>query len=228
MIKIKVIGMGGIGSYLIEPLARYLSFSKDPCELTMIDGDVYEEKNRDRQKFSKYENKAMETFDQISKEFPKIHFKFKPEYITESNVISAIREKDVLFLCVDNHATRKLVSNRCSDLNDVTLISGGNDHVDGNVICYLRKNGKDITRSLVDLHPEIANPTDENPGNTNSSKKDGCQIEVETNPQLLFTNLAIASTMLNCYRRCELNNVDFHQIYVDINLMKSRTSPNTI
>ena len=50
--KIKVVGAGGIGSYLIEPLSRYLSYCKDSCEITVIDGDLYEDKNLQRQKFS--------------------------------------------------------------------------------------------------------------------------------------------------------------------------------
>ena len=222
--KIKVIGVGGIGSYLIEPLARYLNHSDDNCEITLIDGDSYEERNRERQRFSVLANKAKQTVTQYKNDFPKIHFRFKEEYVTDENVVTTVREGDTVFLCVDNHATRKLVSDRCGELDNVTLISGGNDLTDGNVVCYLRKDGKDATRSLTDLHPRIADPQDTNPGEAIRSRS-GCQQQTADSPQLLFTNLAIASMMLNCYRKCEQEKVNFHQVYVDIETLKSRPSP---
>ena len=226
--KIKIIGAGGIGCYLVEPLARYLSFSEDNVEITVIDGDSYEEKNRERQKFSECNNKAEETVERYKKEFPRIHFRSKAEYIVPENVISTIRENDTVLLCVDNHSTRKLVSERCSELKNVTLISGGNDYTDGNVICYIRKDGKDITRSPVALHDKIANPTDKNPGTYSEAERSGCQQQTEQNPQLLFTNVAIASMMLNCYRKCENDKVNFHQIYVDIDSLRTRPSPDNL
>lgn len=224
--KIKVIGAGGIGCYLIEPLSRYLSYSEDNCEITIIDGDSYEERNRERQQFANCRNKAEETVSRHKLEFPKIHFRSKNEYITDDNVVTNVREGDVVFLCVDNHATRKTVSERCSELDDVTLISGGNDYTDGNVICYLRKNGEDSTKSLTDLYPKIANPEDKNPGDLADAHRLGCQIEAQQSPQLLFANLAIASMMLNCYRKCEQEKVNFHQVYVDIDTLCSRPSPD--
>lgn len=223
--KIKIIGAGGIGCYLVEPLARYLSFCGDECEITVIDGDKYEERNKERQRFSEHGNKAEHTVNLLKNEFPKIYFKFKPVFITQDNVVSSIREEDIVFMCVDNHSTRKIVSERCSELDNVSLISGGNDFTDGNVIVYLRKDGQDITRSPVDLHPKIANPDDKNPGDLDESNRQGCQRETEANPQLLFMNLAVASTMLNCYRKCEQNDVNFHQVYIDIDSLRSRPSP---
>ena len=225
--KIKVVGAGGIGSYLIEPLSRYLSYCKDSCEITVIDGDLYEDKNLQRQKFSlsqKGESKSKATVNQYKDEFEKIHFKHKSEYLTEDNIISLIREDDVIFLCVDNHATRKLVSDRCDQLKNVALISGGNDYTDGHVICYIRKDGKNLTKSLTELDSKIANPEDKNPAEVNEARE-GCQQIVESQPQLLFMNLAIASMMLNCYRKFELDEIKFHQVYVDINTMRSRPSP---
>jgi molybdopterin/thiamine biosynthesis adenylyltransferase len=222
--KIKIIGAGGIGSYIIEPLARYLSCSQDNCEITVIDGDSYEERNRERQRFSCFENKAETTVSQYKSEFPKIHFRSKKEYITEDNVISNVREGDIVFLCVDNHSTRKTVSDRCGELDNVTLISGGNEYTDGNVICYIRKDGKDVTKSLTDLHPKIAKPDDQNPGDL-LSQNNGCQREAQSQPQLLFTNFAIASMMLNCYRKCEQGTFKHHQVYVDIETLRSRPSP---
>lgn len=213
--KIKVIGTGGIGTYLLEPLSRYLSYVDDYCEITAVDGDTYEERNRERQRFTDIGNKAEETVRLLKASFPKIHFRAKPEYITEDNIITTIREGDIVFLCVDNHATRKIVSERCAELDNVLLISGGNNYTDGDVIIYHRKNGKDMTPPLHKL-PEIANHKDKNPGEFTDAERQGCQQEARTNPQLLFMNLDIASLMLSCYYAHEQGKLDCQRVYSDI------------
>ena len=226
--KIKIIGAGGIGGHLIEPLARYLSYGEDNVEITVFDGDQFEERNKERQRFSACENKAEHTVAQLKEQFPRIHFRAKGEYLTEDNIITSIRESDIVFLCVDNHATRKLVSDRCEELDNVTLVSGGNDYTDGNVILYVRKNGKDITKSPTALHPKIANPDDKNPGSLTDEERQGCQEEARTNPQLLFTNLAVASAMCNAFYALEQGKAKFHQVYVDILQQRMRPSPDNI
>lgn len=224
--KIKVVGAGGIGCHLLEPLSRYLSYVEDDCEITVIDGDKFEDRNKDRQRFTSCENKAEHTVSKLKKDFPKVHFRSKPEYLTNDNVISLIRESDTIFLCVDNHNTRKLVSDRCEELENVTLISGGNDFTDGNVILYKRVDGNDVGRSPTKLYSKIANPEDKNPGTLTDNERQGCQQEAVANPQLLFMNLAIASTMLNCYYANEQGKADFEQVYVDILTQRSRPTPD--
>jgi molybdopterin/thiamine biosynthesis adenylyltransferase len=213
--KIKVIGSGGIGSHLLEPLVRYLSYKEDYCEVTVFDGDDFEERNRERQRFAECANKAEETVRDLKVKFPKVHLRAKKEYITESNIITSIRENDVVFLCVDNHATRKLVSERCSELDEVLLISGGNDFTDGDVLVYQRQRGRDLTPPLTAL-PEIAKPNDKNPGNFTDEERLGCQREAENNPQLLFMNLDIASCMLGCYYASEQGRLKFKRVFSDI------------
>lgn len=223
--KIKVIGAGGIGSHLIEPLARYLSYGDDYVEITVIDGDKFEDRNRQRQRFEACSNKADETVTLLRKQFPKVYFRSKPEYVTKDNVIMNIREDDCVFLCVDNHAARKVVSDRCQELDNVVLISGGNDYTDGNIAIYVRKNGKDVSRPLTALYKSIANPTDKNPGDFTAQDRAGCEQEAQTHPQLLFMNLAVASAMLNCYYAHEQGKVNYEQIYIDILTGRSRPTP---
>lgn len=223
--KVKVIGLGGIGSYLVEPLARYLSYSGDQIEMTLVDGDSYEEKNRNRQQFDRLDKKAAVSAEMLQKKFPKIHFRSKSEYVTEDNIVGLVRETDNVFLCVDNHKTRKIVSDRCEELDNVTLISGGNDYTDGNVIYYNRVDGEDITKSPTELYKEIANPQDKNPGELTEEQRQGCARETETSPQLLFTNLAIASSMCNVFYAHEQGKAKFEQVYLDIVTQKMRPTP---
>jgi molybdopterin/thiamine biosynthesis adenylyltransferase len=221
--RIKVVGLGGIGSHLVEPLAKYLEHTDAIVEITLIDGDVYENKNRSRQRVPKLGNKASVTVENLRPQFAKVTLTAVPEYVTEDNALQTIREKDVVFLCVDNHATRKVVSDRCKELDDVVLISGGNDLTDGNVIYYRRTDGEDVTRAPTELFQEIAAPEDFVPGTAGSQ---GCERQMESSPQLLCTNLAAASHMLNLYYGHEQGTVEgVEQVYFDIRTHRSRPSP---
>jgi len=201
---------------LIEPLVRFLSFGEDYAEITVIDGDEFEERNRERQRFEEPENKAKHTVRLMRHQFPKVHFRAKGEFLTNDNIVTNIREKDVVFLGVDNHASRKLVSDRCEELDDVVLISGGNDYTDGNVMLFVRKNGKSKGRPPTKMFSKIANPEDKNPGEFTDAERQSCQQEATTNPQLLFTNLSAASVMLNVFYAHEQGKANFEQVYFDI------------
>ena len=215
--KYKVIGAGGIGSHVVEPLARYLSYTDYYCEVMIIDGDSFEERNRQRQRFGAVGiNKAIATVDSLRDKFPKVHFRAKDAYLTGDNIISLIRENDIVFLGVDNHATRKLVSDRCCELEDVLLLSGGNGLTDGDVLIHFRKSGIDVTPPITVTAPEIAQPQDKNPGEFTQADRQGCQEAALVNPQLLFMNLDIACTMLNCYYAYEQGKLDCKRVFLDI------------
>ncbi len=206
-----MIGIGGVGCALLSTLARFLNFSDKEVEITLIDGDDFEIKNQYRQSFNKLGNKAEITAERLEKEFTKIYFRSKARYVTEETVGSLIREGDIIFLCVDNHATRKVVSDYCGELSDMVLISGGNDWIDGNVQVYLRKNGEDVTLPLTnDYHPEIQNPRDKNPGEA------GCGELAESKPQLLIMNNAIAAAMLNSFYVWFTGKLKYDEVYIDI------------
>jgi hypothetical protein len=125
-------------------------------------------------------------------------------YVNESNIAALLRGglHHVILLCVDNHATRKLVNDHCATLPDVCLISGGNDPAGpdndgrilrgsfGNCQVYIRRGGRDETPSLTRFHPEIENPRDRIPN------AQSCVEAVLSTPQILFANLQVATCML--------------------------------
>lgn len=227
--KIKVIGVGGIGSWLVDPLAQYLCFAKESSEVTIIDGDKYEERNKTRQKFRALGNKAVSTVERLREEFPpSVHFRSRDEYLTGDNIISAIREDDIVFSCVDNKATRKLISERCQELNNVVLICGGNEIEDGDVIYYCRRNKVDITRSPADLYKSIANPDDVNPGVMTETQREGCEAAAQTNPQIIQTNLMVATVMLWVLRHHDEDTANFNQVFFDGRTMRMRPDPEPV
>lgn len=201
----KVIGLGGVGSIVARYGSVFLASLHQNARMVLIDGDKFEPSNASRMIFGDYGNKAAVVLAEIRPRLKhgNLTLMALEEYITPKNVKRMINDGDIIILCVDNHATRKLVNDRCAKLKNICLISGGNDGVGkdssgsvrrgtyGNVQLYVRKNGQDLSPSLSAYHPEIAKPADKLPGDLN------CTELVVSKPQILFANLAVASAMLN-------------------------------
>ncbi|TLZ80923.1 MAG: hypothetical protein E6J70_02275 [Deltaproteobacteria bacterium] len=203
MRRIDLIGCGGIGGHVARNLCRFLHSERRAVHVVVVDGDAYEERNRSRMSFTAPENKALLLGRELAAEFGDVlTIEPVPEYVTAANLASLIRDGDLVFLAVDNHATRRLVDGWCAGLGDVTLISGGNDGIEdgqdgtyGNVQVVRRAEGRALTSTLGRFHPEIREP--------------GA-------PQLLFTNLAVASAMLNAFYGLLRAAAAYEEVYVDI------------
>ena len=223
--RIRVVGIGGIGSSLVSFLARYL-WSQDArsldIALDLIDGDHYELKNKERMLFpmsqgfvSKPVAKAME----LSREFgDRLLVRPIPEYVSQQNVDTLVRQNDIVFLAVDNYRTRKLVSDHCQQLTDVLLFSGGNDGVEngqggtsGNIQIYERVKGKGLVNPITRFHPEIASPDDKAPFELSCE-----ELAQNSAPQLLFTNLAVASALCNAFYSWLHGRLEYEEAYLDI------------
>jgi molybdopterin/thiamine biosynthesis adenylyltransferase len=222
MLEIKAIGIGGIGCALLPFLCRYLQYSEARARLTLIDGDRFERSNAARQSFSRLGNKAEVKSLELAQEYEVLSFRAVPEYVTEANVGRLIGAGEVVFLMVDNHASRNLVSRHAATLPDLMLISGGNDYEDGNVQIYVRQGGQDFTPSLTRYHPEIANPQDQNPAVMSCE-----ELMAAGAPQLLFANLMVASLMLNAFYAIRQGRLNYSEVYLDIlqNLSRAVTRP---
>lgn len=226
----KVIGCGGIGGALIPHLARFNWYQYSTnSQLWLVDGDIFEDRNRSRQAFRDRGNKAEATAMNLRMDFPEMPIKSIPYYVTSSNISDIIKENDIVFSCVDNHDSRRLLSKHCRDLSDVLLISGGNETLDGNIQVYRRRGGQDLTLPLdSSFHPEIISPADRNPGDH------GCGIDATATPQLLFMNLMIASLMLNAYyaiKHLDTDQANYDEVYASMTDNNTRpvyrTNPTT-
>lgn len=202
---VRIIGLGGVGSIVARYGAVFLASLNQDASLFLIDGDKFEPSNASRMLFGRHGNKAKVVRQELLPRFKhsKLGIAAVDEYVTQQNIKHLITDRNIVFLCVDNHVTRKLVNDHCKTLKNICLISGGNDGVGkdssgkvrrgtyGNVQVYVRKHGKDLTPSLTQYHPEIADPKDKHPADLN------CTELVVSKPQILFSNLAVASAMLN-------------------------------
>lgn len=218
-LDIVIVGLGGVGSILIERLCRFLNYSTDlSANILLVDGDSYEAKNYERQEFIRIGNKADIKASELQMRFSKLCIDSFQEYVTPENISSIIKENNIVFMCVDNHKTRMIVSNYCKQLKDVILISGGNELTDGNVQLYVRKDSKDLTPDLCKYHPEIANPEDKLPNEMS------CEELSQSDPQLYFTNLGVATIMSwTFYNAVVKESYERSEIYFDILTMNSNS-----
>jgi molybdopterin/thiamine biosynthesis adenylyltransferase len=202
-----------------EGVARFLGSTRLCPALYLIDGDAYEPRNRERVRVEAYENKAVAKARELARASDgRPAILPVAAYVTRRNAGRLLGEGDVVFACVDNHASRKVVGDRCRRLENAVVISGGNDGVEagrtgtgGNVQVYVRRDGRDVTNPLTRYHPEIARPRDRPP------RGPGCD-EAPATPQLLFTNLTVAAAMLATFHAWLTETLDYEEIYLDIAL----------
>jgi molybdopterin/thiamine biosynthesis adenylyltransferase len=211
--RVVLVGCGGIGSQLAGPLTRYLASRPEPRPLlVLVDGDAFEAGNLSRQACTAGDlgvNKA-EALARVARSVG-LAVQVVPEYVGGANVGHLVREGDLVLLAVDNHPARALVDRHVAALRDATLISGGNDETDGNVQLVRRRDGWSVDGHLLEIHPEIGEADgDPEPG------ADGCLARMDERPQLLATNLMVASAMLSClWQLSETGSVPYSEVYLD-------------
>ncbi|HEX6813631.1 MAG TPA: ThiF family adenylyltransferase [Planctomycetota bacterium] len=224
-LAVTMIGLGGVGGIAARHLAVFLASLECPTRLVLVDGDRFEPHNRTRMMFGREGNKAEVVRDELRERHAGTGLAVLavPEYVGPANVERLIENGDHVVLAVDNHATRKVVSDRCRALADVVLVSGGNDGVGvdrdgkyrlgtyGTVQAFVRHSGRDQTPSLCRWHPEIAEPADTVP-----EPDRGCLAAATSRPQLLFANLQVASSVCSTLFLQLCGNLPYAEVAFDI------------
>lgn len=218
---LNIIGLGGIGSWLFRAIAPIIYGDKSrQWRLQLVDGDHYEAKNLSRQLFATSalnQNKAEANVSWLREQFGEVDHVLpmsQSSYVTPETLPDIIGERSTTLLCVDNHVTRKQVSDFTETLKDATLISGGNDIIDGNVQVMLRRRGRALTPTLRRWHPEIASPTDKHPSYISCA-----ELAASGDVQTIAANLFAASLMLNTFYRLQFAPkapVKENEFYFDI------------
>lgn len=212
-----LVGLGGIGAQVLRLLVPFVHSRSAQATVVAADGDVFEHANRGRMLFDRPGPKAEVLCEELADYYGEgVNLVPVCEYITADNVGDLIGEGEVVFCQPDNHATRRIIEQRCGTLDDVVLISGGNDGVEagstgtyGNVQIYLRRNGQDLTNTISRFHPEIANPSDHLPTEV------GCGAAAVSAPQLLFTNATVAAAMVCAFYALLSDALDYEELYFD-------------
>ncbi|MGD0088294.1 MAG: ThiF family adenylyltransferase [Planctomycetota bacterium] len=209
---IVVIGLGGIGTWFVTPFARFLHEQRFGGELVMADGDTFSALNAHRQDMEATDlgkHKAAALAERLSRTMPGLHIRTFTEYVTADNAAQVVKEKSLAIVAVDNHPARATVARHAASLNDVCVLSAGNEKYDGNVHVYLRRAGKDLCTSLLERHPEIAK------SRSGDRATLGCdELITLGQPQLLVTNFLAATALL----------VAFHALWDRDALRRSRVN----
>lgn len=223
---IKIIGLGGVGSIVARYMSIFAAAQNVPCKLVFVDGDQFEPKNSSRMFFGDYGNKAEVVRKELLSRFEDSQMAIisVPKYVTNENVGELIKDGDRVILCLDNHTSRRLVNQHCMSLNNVVLISGGNQGIEpkkghrgtyGNVQIYVRKDGKDVTPDLEKFHPEIRTPADKHPEDVS------CTEALESTPQLIWANLATASHICNTLYLYLCGELPYSEMCYDLSVGKA-------
>ena len=110
--KVAVIGCGGLGGHLIDQLVRIGIGS-----IRVVDGDVFEETNLNRQLFSEVPllgySKAKAAADRILRVNPSVQAEAVAEFLEEENAAQIISGCDAVLDGLDNVESRLILSTAC-------------------------------------------------------------------------------------------------------------------
>ena len=120
--KVCVGGCGGLGGYIIEIMARI-----GVGELVVIDGDVFEESNLNRQLLSTVstlgKSKAEAAAERVAQINPDVKVKVVKEFITENSCREILLGCDVAADAFDNIRSKKVLEKSCEE-SGIPMVHG--------------------------------------------------------------------------------------------------------
>lgn len=120
--KVLVLGCGGLGGYITEYLSR-----AGVGELTVVDGDVFEESNLNRQLLSTSENigqkKALAAAERVRAIDPSIVITPVCEFLTKENASALMADADLVIDALDNVPSRLILEDAAAEAG-LTIIHG--------------------------------------------------------------------------------------------------------
>jgi molybdopterin/thiamine biosynthesis adenylyltransferase len=187
--RIVFIGVGGIGSWLVEPVLRY--FYTVCSNVLFVDGDFVEGKNLARQSFTRGEvraGKAASICMRMRVMFPNHTLNGSGTFVRANNVAAYVAEGDLVLLSPDNHEVRRIVSDEAMKRRDIVVITSGNELYDGSCHAYVKARGIELSRDFKTRHPKEVDL----PG-----ERAGCAELIDKGAvQLIAVNFMIAAMAL--------------------------------
>ena len=112
--RVLVVGCGGLGGHIIDQLARI-----GIGHLRVVDGDVFEETNLNRQLLSCVPllgvGKAKAAAEHIARVNPEISVEAVEAFLTKDNARQLVAGCDVVIDALDNIPSRKILAAACAD-----------------------------------------------------------------------------------------------------------------
>jgi molybdopterin/thiamine biosynthesis adenylyltransferase len=211
---IDLIGVGGIGTALAEPLARLLMYILDkPKLLTLWDGDTVEDKNLQRQNFTLDEvgkSKVFPTQERLERilDNSEVTLGTCKFYVNESIYTKALSKREgstLVITSVDNVKTRSDIMKAIrSSGKDVVMVSPGNGLDDGQVITWAGIQGIEYGICRLDFDEDYINPPDLIPNS--------CTKAYASTPQLITANVMAASVTIQLLHRLFTEGEFFEEV----------------
>ena len=180
-----IIGAGGVASYLLPVLLK----SFRPEQLTIIDKDVLEERNLDRQMFRHDDigrPKARALLDNQMIDNTEPHMSSLIEWFSDSTEIPDTI--DCIICCADNHEARHAAIHRAKMIGVMAYI-GGNEYLDSQAFAF-NPSWTGTPKDPLVRYPNIATDHEGSPFR--------CTGEAQiASPQLAIANLACAAKLLH-------------------------------
>jgi hypothetical protein len=199
--RIAVVGCGGIGDFLVEPMVRFLEYTPQledvAIEVYLLDPDKAEERNLERQATVKSigRNKALALAERVDLAIhPKrVHVTGLPIAVSPKQGMRTLKELFwddgiIVMGCVDEHVSRVYIQELMANLRSGIFICGGNDFHDGQVQLWTKHRGKESAQ-IHKVHPEMTLTSGRFPD------EPSCQVGAEKHPQLIWANMACALAM---------------------------------
>jgi len=188
-----LVGAGGTGSHLVGPLVQLMRYHPEGTnDITIIDGDSYEDSNAIRQVFDTEalgENKARATAKRLGSDSIRTISQFVNQEKFSDILANTVEKTDsfLVITAVDNHATRNAIIKAVDEgYENFVLISPGNAYDAGQVVLYIVEEGERKTAHPFDKYADMADPEDAIPGDG------GCSQAVASTPQLITANMGAA------------------------------------
>lgn len=191
---IYIVGLGGIGSFLLNLIDKNEFLFPYDTKINLIDGDKLEKKNLSRQLFNKFGIGKFKT-DLLASQYKHRNLVSVPEYIDDSFQFS---ENSIVFCCVDNHGTRKNLLT-ASDTQNFSLIIGANEDIDAESYIYF-KDWQGSSKDPRIYYPDLLKFDPENP-----ILKNTCVSSYTVNQTALANSLASNYSLF-------LYNLYFHEL----------------
>ena len=211
-VKIVQLGAGGTGGHIAPHLYRLLYSLDRPVRYIICDGDVVEEKNLVRQNFTPAdlgENKARVLAERYSTVFgmeteyvpafvedeerlrelltPRVSWKRRPNSYRQDRV----EEMVILLGAVDNNKSRQLCHRVFHQAKELLYIDSGNGEYTGQVVCGVRRGGKNYYPPIGTVYPDVLEETDKFPTELS------CAEASVSAPQSMAANITAATAVVD-------------------------------
>lgn len=191
-----VVGSGGTGTYFLKEFCRFIAGGHMLIKkITIIDGDIVESKNMERQAFSEDDiglNKAAVMADALASAFDLNRIEAVSEYLTELSEIEEIVDSysiPLIIGCVDNHACRILLEEYFNKHENVIYLDSANEFSTGEVIFAYKRDNKVKSPCRSYYYPEILK-------SIRKVTEMSCEELNNVSPQHIATNMMAGNILL--------------------------------